>query len=58
MVSGILRMKYSQFAVWNFVVGAVYVLSALPAAYGAGKAGAGEQDRASLTALVAFTRRG
>lgn len=53
MVSGILRMKYSQFVVWNFVVGAVYVLSVGPAAYGAGKAGAGEQDGASVTALVA-----
>ncbi len=53
MVSGILRMKYSQFVVWNFVVGAVYVLSVGPAAYGAGKAGTGEQDGASLAALVA-----
>ena len=44
MVSGILKMKYSQFVVWNFVVGAVYVLSVGPAAYGAGKVSAGEQD--------------
>jgi len=53
MVSGILRMKYSQFVVWNFVVGAVYVLSVGPAAYGAGKVEAGEQDWGSLGALVA-----
>lgn len=53
IVSGILKMKYSQFAVWNFVVGAVYVLSVGPAAYGAGKAGADEQDGGSLTALIA-----
>jgi membrane protein DedA with SNARE-associated domain len=53
MVSGILRMKYSQFVVWNFVVGAVYVLSIGPAAYGAGKVSAGEQDGRSLAALVA-----
>ena len=53
MVSGVLRMKYSQFVVWNFVVGAVYVLSVGPAAYGAGKVEAGEQDGASLSALVA-----
>ena len=53
MVSGVLRMKYSQFVVWNFVVGAVYVLSVGPAAYGAGKVEAGEQDGASLGALVA-----
>jgi membrane protein DedA with SNARE-associated domain len=53
MVSGILRMKYSQFVAWNFVVGAVYVLSVGPAAYGAGKVPANEQDGASLGALVA-----
>jgi len=48
-----LRMKYSQFVVWNFVVGAVYVLSVGPAAYGAGKVSASEQDGGSLAALVA-----
>jgi membrane protein DedA with SNARE-associated domain len=53
IVSGILKMKYSQFVVWNFVVGAVYVLSVGPAAYGAGKVGADEQDGASLIALIA-----
>ncbi len=53
MVSGMLKMKYSQFVVWNFVGGAVYVLSVGPAAYGAGKVAASEQDGASLGALVA-----
>jgi membrane-associated protein len=53
LVSGILRMKYSQFVVWNFVVGSVYVLSVGPAAYGAGKAAADEQDWESVGALVA-----
>jgi membrane protein DedA with SNARE-associated domain len=53
IVSGILKMKYSQFVVWNFVVGAVYVLSVGPAAYGTGKAGADEQDGASVIALIA-----
>ncbi len=53
MVSGMLRMKYSQFVVWNFIVGAVYVLSIGPAAYGAGKVSASEQDAGSLGALVA-----
>jgi membrane protein DedA with SNARE-associated domain len=53
LVSGILRMKYSQFVVWNFVVGSVYVLSIGPAAYGAGKVAASEQDWQSLGALVA-----
>ena len=53
IVSGMLRMKYSQFVVWNFIVGAVYVLSIGPAAYGAGKVSASEQDAGSLAALVA-----
>lgn len=46
-------MKYSQFVVWNFVVGAVYVLAVGPTAYGAGKVSSGEQDGGSLGALVA-----
>ncbi len=53
MVSGMLRMKYSQFVVWNFIVGAAYVLSVGPAAYGAGKASADQQDAGSLSALIA-----
>ena len=53
IVSGMLRMKYSQFVVWNFIAGAVYVLSIGPAAYGAGKVSASEQDAGSLAALVA-----
>jgi membrane protein DedA with SNARE-associated domain len=52
LISGVLRMKYSQFVVWNFVVGSVYVLSVGPAAYGAGKVAADEQDWESLGALV------
>ena len=50
VISGILRMRYSQLVAWNFVVGAVYGLSVGPAAYGAGKVSAGEQDGASLSA--------
>ena len=57
LISGILRMKYSQFVVWNFVAGAVYVLSVGPAAYGAGKVSADEQDLGSLGALVAGLAR-
>lgn len=53
MVSGILRMRFSQFVVWNFIVGSVYVLSVGPAAYGAGKVAAHEEDLGSLAALVA-----
>ena len=52
LVSGVLKMKYSQFVVWNFVVGSAYVLSVGPAAYGAGKVAANEQDWESLGALV------
>lgn len=53
LISGMLRMKYSEFVVWNFVAGAVYVLSVGPAAYGAGKVSSGEQDWGSLGGLVA-----
>jgi membrane protein DedA with SNARE-associated domain len=52
IVSGLLKMKYSQFLVWNFAVGAVYVLSVGPAAYGVGKVSASEQDAGSLAALL------
>jgi membrane protein DedA with SNARE-associated domain len=56
MVSGIARMKRSQFAVWNLLAGAVYVLSVGPAAYGAGKissSGEGLEGGGSLIAGVA-----
>jgi membrane protein DedA with SNARE-associated domain len=53
MVSGVLKMKYSQFVVWNFVVGVVYVLPVGLAAYGAGKVSADEQGWGSLGALAA-----
>ena len=45
-------MKYSRFVMCNFAGGSVYVLSVGPAAYGAGKVAAGEQDWESLVALV------
>ncbi len=53
LVSGILKMKYFQFVVWNFVCGAVFVLSVGPAAYGAGKVSEGEQDWGSFGAVLA-----
>ena len=53
MVSGIARMKLSQFAVWNLAAGLVYVLSVGPAAYGAGKVAAGESSLNSLGAIIA-----
>jgi hypothetical protein len=48
MISGTLSMKRSPLVAWNFVVGAVYVLSVGPAAYGT--VSAGEQDGISLSA--------
>ena len=50
MISGTPIMKYSPLVAWNFVVGAVYVLSVGPAAYGTGTVSAGEQDGVSLSA--------
>jgi membrane protein DedA with SNARE-associated domain len=52
LVSGIVRMKYSQFVVWNFLAGAVYVLSVGPAAYGAGKVSSGEGSLGDVGAIV------
>ena len=52
MVSGIAKMKLAQFAVWNLLAGAVYVLSVGPAAYGAGKISSGQQGLGSVGSLV------
>jgi membrane protein DedA with SNARE-associated domain len=52
LVSGIVRMKYSQFVVWNFLAGAVYVLSVGPAAYGAGKVSSGQGSLGDVGAIV------
>src|SRR5215467_13332682 len=41
LISGIAKMKLSQFAAWNLLAGAVYVLSVGPAAYGAGSVASG-----------------
>jgi len=53
LVSGIAKMKLAQFAVWNLLAGAVYVLSVGPAAYGAGKISSGQQGLGSVGALIA-----
>jgi membrane-associated protein len=53
LVSGIARMKLAQFAVWNLLAGAVYVLSVGPAAYGAGKISAGAQGLDGGGSLIA-----
>ena len=52
LVSGIAKMRYSQFVAWNFVAGAVYVLSVGPAAYGVGKVSTGQHDPASVGMLA------
>jgi membrane protein DedA with SNARE-associated domain len=53
IVSGIAKMKHSQFAVWNFAAGAVYVLSVGPAAYGAGKVSSGQDSLGGVGSLIA-----
>jgi membrane protein DedA with SNARE-associated domain len=52
MVSGIAKMKYSQFVVWNFLAGAAYVISVGLSVYGAGKVVTGHHDLVSVSALV------
>jgi membrane-associated protein len=52
MVSGIARMKYSQFVVWNFLAGAAYVISVGLSVYGAGKIATGDHDPVSVGSLV------
>jgi membrane protein DedA with SNARE-associated domain len=53
MVSGIAKMKLAQFAVWNLLAGAVYVLSVGPAAYGVGKISSGAQGLDGGGSLIA-----
>jgi membrane-associated protein len=53
LVSGIARMKYAQFVIWNFAAGAVYVLSVGPAAYGAGKVASGQHFLEGAGSLIA-----
>jgi len=53
LVSGIVKMKLSQFAVWNLLAGAVYVLSVGPAAYGAGSVASGQASVGSVGSIIA-----
>jgi membrane protein DedA with SNARE-associated domain len=53
LVSGIVKMKLSQFAVWNVLAGAVYVLSVGPAAYGAGSVASGQASVGSVGSIIA-----
>jgi membrane protein DedA with SNARE-associated domain len=53
LVSGIVKMKLSQFAVWNFIVGGVYVLSIGPSAYGVSQVAAGQYSVSDVGPLIA-----
>jgi membrane-associated protein len=52
LISGIAKMKYSQFVVWNFLAGAVYVISVGLSVYGAGKVVTGHHDPVSVSSLI------
>jgi membrane protein DedA with SNARE-associated domain len=52
IVSGALDMKFSQFVVWNFLAGTVFVVSVGAGAYGAGKVWSGHNDAASVGMLI------
>ena len=52
MISGIAKMKYAQFLIWNFVAGAAYVFSLGLTAYGAGKVTTGQQDPSGIGSLI------
>jgi membrane-associated protein len=52
LVSGIAKMKYSQFVVWNLLAGTVYVLSVGLTVYGAGKVTTGHHDPGSVSSLI------
>src|SRR5690348_460973 len=52
LVSGIAKMRYSQFVVWNLLAGGVYVISVGFSIYGAGKVATGHHDAGSVGSLV------
>ena len=52
MISGIAKMKYSQFVVWNFLAGAIYVVSVGLSVYGASEIATGHHDPVSVGSLV------
>ena len=56
MVSGALKMRFRQFAVWNFLAGLAFVLSVGPGAYGVGRVSAGHHDPVSLGMLIEESR--
>lgn len=52
LISGIAKMKYGQFVVWNLLAGSVYVISVGLSVYGAGKVATGHHDAVSVSSLV------
>ena len=52
IVSGALDMKFSQFVVWNFLAGTVFVVAVGSGAYGVGKVSTGHHDPVSLGMLI------
>lgn len=52
IVSGALEMKFSQFVVWNFLAGTVFVVSVGAGAYGVGKISTGHHDPVSLAMFI------
>ena len=56
LVSGIARMKYSQFVVWNLLAGTVYVFSVGLTVYGAGKVTTGHHTWRAWARLSPVSR--
>ena len=55
IVSGVLAMKFRQFAVWNFLAGTVFVVGVGAGAYGVGRVSTGHHDPVSWAMLVGGT---
>lgn len=51
-MTGIAKMTFSSFVIWNFLASVAFVLCTAPAAYGAGKVTTGHHDPTSIGWLV------
>jgi membrane protein DedA with SNARE-associated domain len=52
IVSGTARMKFSQFAVWNFIAAALFTWAVAATAYGAGRVTTGHHSTEDIVILV------
>lgn len=52
IISGTAKMKYSQFAVWNFVASFMFTLSVAATAYGLGRVTTGHHTREDVLILI------